>query len=91
MTRYETFIMVMRRTAGTLGIMVLICWLFFLVGLRLIDSALPKDTPQPPEIPYTLPEQEENPEYDPPIDEKRPNCIRMEDGDYVCEKPEEPS
>lgn len=91
MTRYEQFIIIMRRTAGTLGIMALICWLIFLVGLRLIESTVLDDTPQPIlEQPLALPEQEENPKYDPPIDEERPNCIRMEDGDYVCEKAEEP-
>ena len=86
MTRYEMFILVMRRTAGTLGIMILICWLFFLVGLRLIESALPVDTP-PPSIPAPLPEEVE-PERTPPLDEERPNCIRMEDGSYVCEQAE---
>lgn len=86
MNKFEKFIMVIKRTAGTMGVMLLLCWLLFLVGFELIASVVP-DEPLP-SLPETPPAEEPEPEYAPPIDEARPNCILMRDGSYVCDRSE---
>ena len=86
MTRYEQGLLIIRRTAGSLGILALVGWLFFLVGLRVFEASIPSEVPTPVYLP--APEVEEK-LPDPPIDAERPNCIRMEDLSYVCDKPEE--
>lgn len=87
MTRFEQFIMISRRTAGTLGIALLIGWIIFLVIFQLYLSAtyVPDDEPAP-QAPVFAPEVVPEIKREPALDEARPNCIRMEDSQYVCDK-----